>query len=74
MKRQKAVKKPVLKGEPVFLYTSKCCNAAANKAPVTAFGKHSEEAKTQGLGSWRCNQCSKPCACNRSKNSLDKVT
>lgn len=64
---KKVAKKPIQRGEPKFNYTSKCCNAQAVKPPVTAFGMDSEEAKTQGLGTWRCSQCRKKCSCIRTK-------
>lgn len=67
MKKQKQAKKPVLKGEPAFIYTSTCCWVRAMKTPCFAFGMKSKEAETQGLGTFRCSQCSRPCKCTRMK-------
>jgi hypothetical protein len=73
MKKPGRKPKPVQKDKPVFLYTSKCCNAPATKAPCVFLGYRTKEAGTQGLGTFRCTVCHKPCSCNRTKNSLDKV-
>lgn len=82
MKNQKK-NKPVQKGAPVFLYTSLCCGALAEKAPCTSYGSvttripgsittitlaRGKEAETQGLGSWRCVTCRKPASVQRTKN------
>jgi hypothetical protein len=64
----------VQKGSPVYSYTSQCCNAPATKPPCLYLGMKSKEAGTQGLGSWRCTGCHKPCKCTRKKNSLDKAS
>jgi hypothetical protein len=61
---------PTLKGEPVFLYVSKCCNERATKTPCVKVDAKSSE--TQGLGTFRCGKCRKVCKINRSKNQLDK--
>jgi hypothetical protein len=70
MKPQKQKKLPVLKGEPVFIYTSNCCNANAQKAPCMYVDK--KTAETQGLGTFRCSGCRKVAKVTRSKNKLDK--
>lgn len=67
--------KPLRKvGEPVFSYTSVCCNVQATKQPlimptdkrVGDFGSAPEE-REGTLGKFRCSKCGKPCKCSRSK-------
>lgn len=71
MKKPSKVK-PIQKGEPKFRYNSICCNSPATKAPCAFVGMKSKEAETQGLGTFRCISCQKPCKCTRIKNVLDK--
>jgi hypothetical protein len=66
-------KRPTPKGKPVNVYTSQCCNAVATKPPCQYLGMQAKEAGTQGLGSWRCSGCHKPCTCKRTKIALDKA-
>jgi len=68
MKRQTKIA-PTQKGEPKFLYTSVCCNITANKTPCVKVDK--KTAETQGLGTFRCSGCRKPCVCHRVKNPLE---
>ena len=49
-------------GQPVFNYTSVCCNEPAQKPALV----RTEEA-TGTLGHWRCGKCSKGCKVKRSK-------
>jgi hypothetical protein len=63
---------PTLKGEPVFLYVSKCCSERATKTPCVKVD--SKSAETQGLGTFRCGKCRKVCKVSRSKNVVDKST
>jgi len=72
MKKQTKKAKPIQKGEPKFLYTSKCCGLPATKAPCVCVCLGSKEAETQGLGTFRCTGCKKACKCTRIKNVLDK--
>lgn len=77
--------------QPVFAYASVCCNALAEKPACKSFGSvttreglmvktvaRDKASETQGLGSWRCTQCRKPCSVTRSvftpPSRLDKVT
>ena len=73
MKKHGNLKKPNPTGKPVFSYTSLCCNAVATKPPCQYLGMKSKEAGTQGLGTFRCTGCHKPCTCTRSKIALDKA-
>jgi hypothetical protein len=72
MKNHGKKQKPTLKAKPVNVYTSTCCQAVATKPPCLYLGMRTKEAETQGLGSWRCSNCHKPCTCTRAKISLDK--
>lgn len=67
--RKKAL--PTLKGEPVFSYTSVCCTERATKTPCVKVDKKSAE--TQGLGTFRCGKCNKPCKVTRQKNQPAEV-
>ena len=73
MKIRKPFKKavPVLKGEPVLLYVSACCQERATKTPCAKVDAKS--ALEQGLGRFRCPKCRKACKCNRYKNQIDKT-
>src|SRR5208282_538996 len=73
MKNHGKKQKPTLKAKPVNVYTSTCCQAVATKPPCLYLGMRTKEAETQGLGSWRCSNCHKPCTCTRAKISLDKA-
>jgi hypothetical protein len=73
MKKQSRKPRPTPKGKPVNVYTSQCCNVVATKPPCQFLGMKSKEAGTQGLGTFRCTGCHKPCKCNRSKIALDKA-
>lgn len=67
---------------PAFAYVSVCCNVVAEKPACTSYGSvttripgglntvtvaRGKESETQGLGSWRCTGCRKPCTVSRSK-------
>lgn len=67
--RKQQIRRPA--GAPVFTYFSQCCSAPATKPPCVSVSQ--KEAETQGLGSWRCGKCNRPCVCNRQKNGLDKT-
>lgn len=69
-------------GNPVFVYVSVCCNTVAEKPACQSFGSmttriagtlntvttaRGKESEMQGLGSWRCTTCRKPCSVTRSK-------
>lgn len=69
-----------LKRRPTNSYTSVCCNALAEKPACVSFGNvttreglmiktvaRDKAADTQGLGSWRCSSCRKPCSVIRAK-------
>jgi hypothetical protein len=66
MKRTMKRAAPTQKGEPKFIYTSSCCGAQATKTPCVHVDK--KAAETQGLGTFRCPTCRKPCKCGRTKN------
>lgn len=83
MKKAPARKRSV--GNPAFVYASVCCNAVAEKPACVSYGSvttripgglntvtvaRGKESETQGLGSWRCGQCRKPCSVTRSKFKL----
>ena len=73
MKKQSRKPRQSPKGSPVNVYTSQCCNAPATKPPCLYLGMRAKEAGTQGLGSWRCSACHKPCKVSRAKIALDKA-
>ena len=73
MKKHGNLKRPNPTGKPVFAYTSTCCQAQATKPPCLYLGMRAKESGNQGLGSWRCSACHKPCTCTRSKIALDKA-
>lgn len=58
----------------VFLYTSKCCNAAAKKEPCER-SKDDKKAGKYGeatLGTWVCGVCGASCNVNRKLNPANK--
>lgn len=79
--KSKQKPKPVVAGEPVFIYTSVCHSVRATKTPVTmpqgraigGFGSSPDpEGQVQGLGHFRCTQCNKPCKVTRMRNDKAK--
>ena len=49
---------------PVFLYTSTCCNAMAEKDPCIK----TKDNDQLPLGTWNCSHCRKKCKVTRSLN------
>jgi hypothetical protein len=70
MKRIAVVRAP---DKPVFLYTSVCCGARAEKQPCVK-PKTKKETEVNSLGSWTCSTCRKSCKCTRQKNKLDETS
>lgn len=60
--------KAVVKQGPVKSYTSVCHGAPATKPACVRVGK--KDALVQGLGSWRCTVCKKPCKVTVSKATV----
>lgn len=55
---------------PMFLYTSKCCGAAAKKEPCerSAEDKKARKFSEATLGTWVCGACGASCNVNRQQN------
>ena len=62
---KKNVKPGVKPRGPVNTYTSVCCSAPATKPACVQVDK--KKALEQGLGTFRCTGCKKPCKCTVSK-------
>src|SRR5271157_6192789 len=62
---KKNVKPGVKPRGPIYTYTATCCSAPATKPACVQVDK--KKALEQGLGSWRCAGCHKPCKCTVSK-------
>src|SRR5208282_4175653 len=65
--------KAIAKQGPVNSYLSVCCGVPATKKACVRVDK--KEALVQGLGSWRCTGCTKPCKVTVSKaKPADTIT
>lgn len=70
MKQSKVIRNVT---NPVYQYTSVCCQADGTKPPCVK-PRDKKDSLVNSLGHWRCTACRKPCSVTRHKIAVDKET